>query len=262
MVNNLGGSVMIGGRKNEAFTLVELLVVISIITLLMAILVPALQKARGQARQLWCMSTLRTFSLAHKQYLADTGKYLPHTNYYDPYSPWLYTPWYNNDSLRRSIGLSLLSRELKKRTDPLQLQEWAPNFPRKFICPEASYALDHSEERLYPIDRSYGVNIDGDYWARKWGVGDIYDKEGWVKRPSEKIFMADALDWWIAQRCAKRYFEFGENWIGYRSSDGGTYGMTAYRHFGRVNIMFWDGHCRQLPAEEVTDANDLWNPLK
>jgi len=247
---------MIAGRRSEAFTLVELLVVISIIALLMAILVPALQKARGQARQLWCMSTLRTFSLAHKQYLAETGKYLPHTSR-DPY-----TPWFNNDSFRRSIGLSLLSREQKERRYP-QLQEWAPNFPRKFICPAASYALDHPEGGFYPMDRSYGVNTSGDRDARERGVGDVYDKEGWVKRPSQKLFMADALDWWILYAFCENYLEFGETWIGYRYPDGGTYGMTAYRHHGNVNVLYWDGHCGRLSPDEVMgDPNSLWEPLE
>src|SRR3990172_2139657 len=164
---------MTAGRKSEAFTLVELLVVISIIALLMAILVPALQRARGQARQLWCMTTLRTFSLAHKQYLAETGKYLPHTSY-EPY-----TPWFNNDSFRRSIGLRILRLEEKER-GITATGEWTPNVTRKFICPEASYALDHPEDRLYPIDRSYGVNVSGDAAAAEVGVGDLSDKEGWV----------------------------------------------------------------------------------
>ncbi|MBN2270351.1 MAG: type II secretion system protein [Sedimentisphaerales bacterium] len=249
---------MTAGRKGEAFTLVELLVVISIIALLMAILVPALQKARGQARQLWCMSTLRTFSLAHKQYLAETGKYLPHTDYYDPHNPWLYTPWFNNDSFRRSIGLSQLSREQKERRYP-QIQEWSPSFPRKFICPAASYALDHPEDGFYPIDRSYGVNVSGDAAAAAEGVGDINDKEGWVKRPSEKLFMADALDWWIISdfRDSNDYFENGENWLGFE-----TYGITAFRHYGHVNVLYWDGHCGRLAAQEVDGNPGLWNPLK
>lgn len=242
---------MLTSKKIGAFTLVELLVVISIIALLMAILLPALQRARGEARELVCLSTLRTFSLAHKQYLADTGKYLQHTGY-DPY-----TPWYNNDSFRRSIGLPLLSREQKERRGREEIQEWQPNVSRKFICPSAGYALKHPEDGLYPIDRSYGVNVDGDYYAWKRGVSDLYDKEGWVKRPSEKLFMADALDWWIGYAFCEKYSEYGENWVGFD-----TYGMTAFRHYGRVNLMYWDGHCGQLPAEEVTNNPGLWDPLK
>jgi len=244
---------MTAGRKGKAFTLVELLVVISIIALLMAILVPAMQRARGQARQLWCMTTLRTFSLAHKQYLAETGKYLPHTSY-DPY-----TPWFNNDSFRRSIGLRILTREEKKRRF-FTIQEWTPNVTKKFICPEASYALDHPEDGLYPIDRSYGVNVSGDAAAAGRGVGDLSDKEGWVKRSSEKLFMADALDWWIIYAfCdSNDYFENGENWLGYE-----TYGMTAYRHHGNVNVLYWDGHCGRLSPDEVMgDPNSLWEPLE
>ena len=56
-------------RKKQAFTLVELLVVISIIALLLAILMPALQKAREQARTVACRSNVRQIGLAMNAYV-------------------------------------------------------------------------------------------------------------------------------------------------------------------------------------------------
>lgn len=57
----------------RAFTLVELLVVIGIITLLISILVPTLGKARLAAQEAQCMSNLRQFGLGFQMY-ADANK--------------------------------------------------------------------------------------------------------------------------------------------------------------------------------------------
>ena len=50
--------------KKRAFTLIELLVVISIIAVLMAILMPALQRVKKQARDSVCRSNLRQWPVA------------------------------------------------------------------------------------------------------------------------------------------------------------------------------------------------------
>ncbi|HEY5505080.1 MAG TPA: type II secretion system protein, partial [Sedimentisphaerales bacterium] len=57
--------------RNDGFTLVELLVVISVIGLLMGILIPAMGKARAAANRTYCMSNLRQIGVAFRAYLDD-----------------------------------------------------------------------------------------------------------------------------------------------------------------------------------------------
>jgi prepilin-type N-terminal cleavage/methylation domain-containing protein/prepilin-type processing-associated H-X9-DG protein len=61
----------------KAFTLVELLVVISIVALLMALLIPSLQRARKQVRAVVCQANLKQWSTTIALYTEDNEGYLP-----------------------------------------------------------------------------------------------------------------------------------------------------------------------------------------
>lgn len=65
-------------RNAHGFTLVELLVVISIIVLLIAILLPAMQQARETAKAAVCLSNVRQLSTAAASYAADHKGHLPY----------------------------------------------------------------------------------------------------------------------------------------------------------------------------------------
>jgi len=80
-------------KKARGFTLIELLVVIAIIALLMAILMPALQRVKGQAQAIACQARLKQWGLIYKLYTDDNNGYFPEG-------------WRNNDD--RKIWINAL----------------------------------------------------------------------------------------------------------------------------------------------------------
>ena len=69
-------------HKTAGFTLVEMLVVVSIIVVLMAIMFPVFQSVREKARQSNCQANLHQIAAAMKIYRTDNGRYPP-APYYD-----------------------------------------------------------------------------------------------------------------------------------------------------------------------------------
>ena len=83
-------------RKRNAFTLVELLVVIGIIAVLISILLPALNRAREQARSVACKSNMRQIGITLFSYTNDNKQWLPLPSNigesYPPPAPYSYKP--------------------------------------------------------------------------------------------------------------------------------------------------------------------------
>jgi len=74
-------------KDKNGFTLIELLVVISIIAILMSIMLPALQKARTQAKLVICKSNLKQMGVVAIRYASDYKNKFPYRNKFSAVSP-------------------------------------------------------------------------------------------------------------------------------------------------------------------------------
>ncbi|QOV89599.1 type II secretion system protein [Humisphaera borealis] len=120
-------------RRCNAFTLVELLVVIGIIALLISILLPSLAKARNQANAVKCISNLRQLGMAFTMYANENRQRLPFSSSGgNPYNEdWI---WWQETAVA-SISATIPGRPVP---DPKQssIARYVGGFnPEFFRCP-------------------------------------------------------------------------------------------------------------------------------
>jgi prepilin-type N-terminal cleavage/methylation domain-containing protein/prepilin-type processing-associated H-X9-DG protein len=231
-------------KLQYAFTLIELLVVLSIIAMLMAAVLPSMRRAKEAAQAVQCKSLMKNYSLALYAYFLQTNTLLPISIQNSADKNEMH-PWHSLDEFRSQIDLEPTGPEYRER-HASQLQEYKPAFSRRFICPSARYALTHSEEGLYPMDRSYGLNAH------------VYYYKDYVRRRLESQSgriqcMADTLDWWFNYWQCDKYLNSGEEWLGFE-----TYGTAAFRHQNKANVSYWDGHVDQMTADELKKDLEIW----
>jgi prepilin-type processing-associated H-X9-DG protein/prepilin-type N-terminal cleavage/methylation domain-containing protein len=247
----------------NGFTLLELLVSISVLVLLAALLMLAIGSARARARQSACMSNVRQHGIALQAFVADHGEYplafLPHSEkekYSDHRVSWM---------------LSLFPEHADVRPVPR-------GEPPVFDCPAASKPSEFMDGLGY---LEYGYNAGGlggilvtpllglggkgtAAWRENGVMVSRFPppvRQSEVVNPSEMLAIGDGLLGW------KGVIQDGV-WTLSRGPDAqdfmGSTVRSHQRHKGKANVGFADGHVESLSldflfSDESDKALRIWN---
>ena len=170
-------------KKHTGFTLVELLVVISIIALLLAILMPSLQNARNQAKRVVCGNNMRNMGLATTMYEYDF-KGNPPTIAWDP---WMDRCNYWQGQLATYLGWqgSIDSGFVYATTKARDLSKYPDRVLKVFQCPSTK------PKEKFIWGNSYGINRYIWTTSQQNNKYSKYWKKRNIKVPSRVFYLMD-----------------------------------------------------------------------
>jgi prepilin-type N-terminal cleavage/methylation domain-containing protein/prepilin-type processing-associated H-X9-DG protein len=260
----------------HAFTLIELLAVIAIITILAALLLPALARAKAQATSTACKNHLHQMGLALKMYVDDSQGRYPYFGYYTNYYLVSYIEW--PDALIPYYSLSWGNRNFHCPGYKLAIR-----FPGQFSIMNGDHEATLTTGSYCG---SYGYNGGGSWNPRlgqmfsppHLGIGEGYEdyqvigprdiptvppaiSESQVKAPSEMLTIGDSRLW----QFPIAFNPFKYSWVGDSAlTCGGTpdFVSTPQRHGRNYNFLFCDGRVAAIDPAVIfnpTNSAALWN---
>jgi prepilin-type N-terminal cleavage/methylation domain-containing protein/prepilin-type processing-associated H-X9-DG protein len=228
-------------RMCSGFSLIELLVVISIISILFSLLSPALKKARNAAGDISCLSNVKNISIAGQLYQMDN-------------EAWIYPPFVSNSIITHPYDanwrLVFYWNYLNQNTDVFR----CPRIRRGAIF--NIHGNDHEQyvDKNAPGVSVYGINI---MWNR-WNGTSPDTWRGWsqvrisqVKRPSGTVAFSGGINGNVGIQ--------GEYPPGHiLMTVGGDTGWIDFtRHDNRTPVAFVDGHTRFVEHENLFNINEI-----
>jgi prepilin-type N-terminal cleavage/methylation domain-containing protein/prepilin-type processing-associated H-X9-DG protein len=244
-------------QRRKAFTLIELLTVISIVSLLMAILMPALASVRLQARGLVCKSNLRQLLIANTGYATENdGFYVPAAS--DMWDSAGLHRWHGaRDNLdepfepARGPLVRYLSdgkvKECPAKVEFIKGQDWDTNFEQG--CGGYGYNMTYIGSRIW----QNGINS-----IEAWK--DAYTqttRTTEIARPSETLMFADTAmsndgQFFIEYSFAEPPFTVcnGKPVTSFYMSPS-----IHFRHRNFANIGWADGHINQCEIAKFDSKN-------
>jgi prepilin-type N-terminal cleavage/methylation domain-containing protein/prepilin-type processing-associated H-X9-DG protein len=210
-----------------AFTLIELLIVISIIALLLAIMVPTLSKARSISRRTACQSNLKQIDYAIRVYAQNNQEIYPCAQ--DPVSTdpycwlWMGRGW-------RAFVAPYIGGHIDANNPGVLLCPEDKTSPQKYESTSYSYSMAfyHSPgqiDDMNSIQQTYSNPVDS-----------IPQRLTSVAHPSQKILIGE----WLSN-----HLRLDEG------PDPGWWGWDGQRNF-----LLADGHIEFIEAEDILKAND------